>query len=535
MGTIVALIASIFISDGKAGSQTGEEAAPTVERVAYVQNDSDQLMTEAAPDETNTEAAHPQPERWIGRIDLLGPQLDFAISIELTEDGWVGTIDIPAQNVAGLPLKDIERTPTSLVFAAELPGLPEINWPKWELQIAEFDTSASGVLLQSGMEFETTARLADVDTPILERPQHPTAPLPYRTDEVTIPVEAADEGQSPEGKAGHTLAGTLVLPDTDTFGAGPYPTAIFITGSGPQDRDETLMGHKPFLVVADRLAKRGIASLRCDDRGVGASTGDFESATTTDFAHDVRAQVRFIADRPETGSIGLIGHSEGGLVAPMVAADTPAVEWLALLAAPGVPGDAILAEQIQSIFRAEGFDDEEALTAMADAQQASFEAMRAGDRDGAIEALTRLIRLQNDAAGAPNEPAALAQAASDYFDTIDTPWFRAFLTIDPRQALRVTSQPVLILNGSLDTQVLPDQNVPEITKALADAGNDKVTIHVLDGLNHLFQPAQTGALSEYGAIPTTFDEDTMVIIADWILGLENEPGDEPPGSRPDDQ
>ncbi|MEM8757437.1 MAG: alpha/beta fold hydrolase [Planctomycetota bacterium] len=516
VGTIIAVLASFMIG-GEAPLDPDEQDASDRDEPAEIRAVSFVHQPTAEAENTETEPdtepeQEPDAERWLGRIELPGAVLDFAVTIRPSESGWSGAIDIPAQNVAGLPLHAIKRTNDRIAFAAELPGLPEANWPTWSFDIDEGGGSAAGELRQSGMRFESTLRLADSDEPILRRPQHPTGPQPYRSIELAVPVETA--------AGSHTLSGTLTLPDADAFGPGPYPAAILITGSGPQDRDESIMGHKPFLVIAHHLATRGIATLRCDDRGVGGSGGEFEGATSFDFADDVRAQVDALVAHEAIGSVGLIGHSEGALVAPIVAADSEGhIDWLVLLAGPGVPGREVLAEQFRAIYRADqGITDAAALDAMIAAQQAAFDATLAGDQAAARSHITELVELEYTATN--QDPDGHREQVTRTIDetlaALNGPWFTAFLTLDPREYLRRVQQPVLVLNGSLDTQVLHDQNVPAIADSLAEGGNGSVTVRVLEGLNHLFQPATTGGVSEYGTIETTFDEAALTLIADWI-------------------
>lgn len=510
MGTLLAVLASFLIGEGPAAA-VDEDDTPSVQRIAYI---APADAPAQQPTSDDAQPAAPHDETWLGEIRLPGMTLAFSITITPDGDGWSGTIDIPAQGVEGLALRDIRRDRSTLAFGAALQGLPEANWPNWELTLAEDGANAEGVLRQSGQAFPTMMRRGDAGEIAPNRPQHPTGDLPYRASAVTVPVRT-DAGE-------HTLAGTLVLPDPAEFGPGPYPAAILLTGSGPQDRDETLLGHKPFLVLADHLARHGIASLRCDDRGTAGSTGSFEGATSLDFVDDALAQIAFLESRDAVGSIGLVGHSEGGLVAPIAAADNDAVDWLVLLAAPGVPGRAVLGEQLTAIYRADhGIRYNAVLDAMVVAQQAAFDAVLNDDASGARLHLSRLVELQHEAAG--DDPDAhrdeIEQGAAAALDELTGPWFRTFLALDPREALRRVRQPVLVLNGSLDTQVLAEQNVHEIRDALAEAGNTRVTVRVLEGLNHLFQPATTGGLTEYGLIETTFDEAALLVISDWIRAL----------------
>ncbi|HED52682.1 MAG TPA: alpha/beta hydrolase [Phycisphaerales bacterium] len=446
-----------------------------------------------------------EPERWVGSIELPGMELGFAVRFEQGEDGsWSGYLDIPMQGLADGELSEVAYSDSAIGFVFEIPNQPEANWPRFSFEIDESGQSASGVLRQAGGEYPATLELdADGSADLMPRPQTPVRPLPYREESVVVPA-----GE-------HELAGTLTLPDEQQFGAGPYPAVVFISGSGPQDRDETILGHKPFFVISDALAKRGIAGLRCDDRGFGESTGDFAESTTLDFADDVRACISYLKGRDEIGRIGLIGHSEGAMIAPMVAAGNEDVGFVVLLAGPGVTGKEILVRQTHDITAQAGMD-EASLEAQRELQTDLLDRVVAGaGEDELREVMMELIQIQ---LGDEDLPDDQVEAMIDQqIGMMTSPWMRTFLTVDPRPALREMTQPVLVLNGSLDLQVVADQNLPEIEKALAEAGNTDVTIVELEGLNHLFQPAQTGALDEYASIETTFDEAAMKRIGDWIL------------------
>jgi hypothetical protein len=343
------------------------------------------------------------------------------------------------------------------------------------------------------------------------RPQEPTDPLPYDTEDVTFR----------NTEAGITLAGTLTLPRSP----GPHPAAVLVSGSGAQDRDEALMGHKPFLVLADHLTRNGIAVLRYDDRGFGESEGTFATATTADFATDALAAARFLRSRPgiDPDAVGIIGHSEGGLVGPAVAAESSAVAWIVMLAGPGVPGEEILNAQIEKISRASGSSEEDIARALR-TQKRIYEVLRADlDRTTTRSRLRSVFQAAVDSAS----PAMRASMGTDpeqieaYIDgqinQITSPWFRHFLRYDPRPALEKVTVPVLAMIGSLDLQVPPEQNLPEIEAALERAGNDDITARRLPGLNHLFQTATTGSPAEYASIEETFSPAALDIISSWIV------------------
>jgi hypothetical protein len=284
-----------------------------------------------------------------------------------------------------------------------------------------------------------------------------------------------------------------------------------IAGSGAHDRDETIFGHKPFAVLADALTRRGVAVLRYDKRGVGASTGDYAAATSADFADDAQAAVAFLAARPDIAArhIGLIGHSEGGLVAPIVAGRDRRVAFIVLMAGPGVDGASLLEAQQRRIDEVMGLGGERLADASAE------EARMIDTVRGAADTATAAAQLKAEADAAADRagvPRGLAEAEAAQ---LTTPWFRAFLTYDPAPALRRLRIPVLALVGSKDVQVPPDQNLPALRAALA--GDRRATVEEMPGLNHLFQPATTGAPGEYAAIPTTLAPAALDTITGWVL------------------
>lgn len=341
---------------------------------------------------------------------------------------------------------------------------------------------------------------------VLRRPQHPQPPFPYRTEEVTV-----------ESVPGVRLAGTLSLPRGD----GPHPAVVLVSGSGPQDRDETLLGHKPFLVLADHLTRSGIAVLRLDDRGVGRSTGSFAAATSADFAEDAAAAVRWLRARPEVAdrSVGIVGHSEGGMIAPLVAAETPEVAFVVLLAGPGIPAAELLVMQGALISRAGGDPEAEVQRTMA-LQREMFAAIAQTADSAALHG-----RLREIGAGFQASLTAEERARPEFSEatmtaaigTLVSPWYRWFLRYDPAPALRATRVPVLALNGSLDLQVPADENLAGIERALRAGGNRDVTVEKLPGLNHLFQTATTGSPAEYGEIEETMAPVVLRRVSAWIL------------------
>jgi len=328
------------------------------------------------------------------------------------------------------------------------------------------------------------------------RPQVPVKPYPYREEQVVyISSAAAVE-----------LAATFTIPT----GKGPFPAVVLITGSGPQDRDESLAGHRPFLILSDYLTRRGIAVLRADDRGVGKSTGNFQTATTADFAADAEAGVAYLKTRSEADPhrIGLIGHSEGGIIAPMLAARNPNIAFIVMMAGPGVPGDEIIENQTLLMAEANGARLKVAEKQVA--QQREIDAIiKSADDEAVIEKNLRQRAAEGD----------LDPAIEGRIKVMNTPWFRYSLKYDPAAALRKLRCPVLAINGEKDLQVSPRQNLPVIRRALEESGNKDFEVEELPGLNHLFQTAATGAPKEYEEIEETISPLALGKIASWISKL----------------
>jgi len=338
------------------------------------------------------------------------------------------------------------------------------------------------------------------------RVQEPKPPFPYRSEEVSF--------KNPGG--GFDLAGTLTIPEM----AGRYPVAVLVTGSGPQNRDEELLGHKPFLVLADWLTRQGIAVLRYDDRGVAKSGGDFKTATTLDFATDAESAFDFLKKRPEIDStkIGFIGHSEGGIIAPIVASHRPDVAFVVLMAGPGIAGEQILLLQSVLISQTENMD-EKSIKANDKLRRDMYNILKKNKADAKAEQKLRVLFAGTDKKNAGDtsyhkmtEPEISAQIKN-----VTSPWFRCFLTLNPQDYLSQVKCPLLAINGSLDLQVPPRENLQAIEKAMIFGGNPNYTVEELPGLNHLFQHAATGSPGEYAKIEETISPSVLDMIAKWIL------------------
>ncbi|HEV2400911.1 MAG TPA: alpha/beta fold hydrolase [Candidatus Sulfotelmatobacter sp.] len=444
-----------------------------------------------APIKTEHKPAKPSDidGTWMGTLDAGAMKLRVVFHIVNTEDGLIATMDSPDQGTKGIPTSSVTRTGDSLKIEAK-----GING-SYEGKISPDLSTIDGTWTQNGgalpLVLKRTKDEAEIE---IKRPQVPTKPYPYREEEVSYDNKVQNV----------TLAATFTIPQ----GTGPFPGVVLITGSGPQDRDESLLGHKPFLILADYLTRHGIAVLRADDRGTGKSTGDFSKGTTADFATDTEAGIAYLKTRPEVNphKIGLIGHSEGGVIAPMIAARNPDVAYIVMMAGTGVPGDQVIVAQGEAIEIAMGKSAEEAAKNRAKEEQ--MMKLVETEKDPAV--LDKELR-EKMAGEVPEGQIGMQ------IKQVTSPWFRYFLTYDPATALRKVKCPVLVLNGSLDKQVLPDQNLPAIRKALEESGNKRVEIDELPGLNHLFQTAKTGAPSEYAQIEETMSPVVLEKISSWIL------------------
>jgi len=434
---------------------------------------------------------------WEGVLDVGAVELRLVITLEHDQTGLHGHMVSPDQGPDEVPITRVdhlEEDPLRICVGSAFVTL-----------IVDLDEEAqelAGTFHQGRGSYPIA--LARVDAPsTVNRPQEPKPPFPYRAEEVVYENEAA----------GVTLAGTLTLPE----GEGPFPAALMITGSGAQDRDETLFQHKPFWVIADHLTRRGVAVLRVDDRGVGGSTtgDDPESATSEDFVGDVLAGVAFLAKREEIAhdKIGLIGHSEGGVIAPMAAARSKDVAFIVLLAGTGIRGDELLMLQNELISRADGMDEEELQRGLALNRK-----LFALVLDDTLPSEERKKAMREVVESSPDlsEGKVGEQEVQAILEQLATPWIQWFLRHDPGPVLEKVRCPVLALNGTLDLQVPCEVNLSTIEAALERGENPDHEVHAFEALNHLFQHCETGQLKEYGHIEETFSLEVLEVLSTWI-------------------
>lgn len=432
---------------------------------------------------------------WHGMLEAGGQKIRIVFHLTEGEVGLVATMDSPDQGAFGLATR-------SAVFEENMLEIV-MDYPPIEYRARFEDGKLVGAFRQAGSIFPLVMQREELPKAVYNRPQEPKEPFPYRSEEVFFSNPSA----------GIKLAGTLTLPKQ----AGVYPAVIMITGSGAQNRNEEIMGHKPFLVIADHLTRNGIAVLRYDDRGAGASEGDFSKATSVDFASDANSAVQYLKTRPEIGKIGLMGHSEGGIIAPMVAAENPDVSFIVLLAGTGIRGDKILDWQSNAILKASGVSQAE-LDQVGPINRKIYELIIAEDD---AEILKQNIISYMDSVYTLGSLEIPAGSSKDEFiqqtaASLANPWMMYFIKYDPAPTLSKVKCPVLAINGSKDLQVPSKLNLPVIKETLQKAGNSKVTTKEYKGLNHLFQKSKTGSPDEYARIEETFSTQVMKDFTKWI-------------------
>ncbi|MDC8829435.1 alpha/beta hydrolase family protein [Alteromonas gilva] len=423
---------------------------------------------------------------WQGELEVQpGVTLPLVLHVDSTDSVWQVSLDSPDQGAFGIEGKVITATDTLLKVAFPAIGA--------SYQATLNNVTLSGTFTQAGTEFslilkrQSSAKAA-AGKAGSGRPQHPTAPFPYVVEDVTYPHVSGE----------FEFAATLTKPE----GKGPFPAVILVSGSGPQDRDETLMGHKPFLVLADHLTKAGVAVLRFDDRGTAHSGGVYQGTTITGFSTDVESAFGYLSDRSDidASQIGLLGHSEGGVIAPVFAARQPEVAFVVLLAGLGVDGKTLWAEQQRDIAAAYGHPNASAVyTLMSDIAQ------RVIDGSSAAQIKQQLLNAGYE-----------APVAQQYTSLIANEWGRSFFTYQPADVLAKLNMPVLALNGDKDIQVAAATNMPAMQAIFAQAGHNDVTLLTLPGQNHLFQEADTGLPDEYGKLTQTMAPATLTTISEWI-------------------
>ncbi len=473
------------------------QPAATPESTIPVMESTTEPTAEPVPETPADGTASPVTGRWVGQISIAGQALDIVVHFVEQDGGLTGSIDIPQQGATGIALDNIAVDPPQIGFSM----LPSPQTAVFAGQIVDTDT-ITGTFSQAGYEgtFDL-ARAAEVAATVAPS-------VPYAEEEVTF-----QNGEI-------TLAGTLSLPEGD----GPFPAVLLISGSGPQDRNENVFSFEVFRVLADALTRKGVAVLRYDDRGVGGSSAGSPDDTSVDFAGDVLAGVEMLSQRPEIDPvhIGLLGHSEGGIIAPLVANESDKVSFVILMAGPSVPGDQISAAQLRLIMQADGSTPDQLAQAEA-RQQQMLAAVRTGEGwdkleadvraelQASIDALTEAQRSQ-----IPDVPAYIDGVVGSQIGAVKSAWYHYFITYDPAPALETLTVPMLALYGGKDLQVPTDVNEAELQAIIDGSNNPDMTIKVFPTANHLFQEATSGSPTEYATLDKAFVPAFLDTITQWI-------------------
>ena len=426
---------------------------------------------------------------WSGTLKVMGTELPLVFHVIEKEGSLNSTMDSPKQGAMGIPVSETTFENNLLTFNAKSLGLKYVG------SLKNGDT-LEGTFSQGGMNIPLLLVRGEIKESVRRRPQEPQVPYPYFTRDVTLKNE----------KEGNLLAGSIFAPSDSK----EIPVLVMITGSGLQNRDEELFGHKPFLVIADYLARNGIATLRLDDRGIDGSEMGKYGPTSEDFAGDISSAVNFLFDQGYR-NIGLIGHSEGGMIAPMVYGMNKKVKFMVLLAGPGIPIPELMKLQTYRVSLAMGSTEADAREA-AESNQKLYSYINQYKGKNFEKDLSDFLRSQN--------PGMEAQQLKASVDQVNNPWFKYFLAFNPDKYLKKVKVPVLALNGDKDVQVTAKENLAGIQQSLRKARNKNFEIVEMPGLNHLFQTAKTGSIAEYVELEETISPAVLEKIVEWMKTLK---------------
>lgn len=447
-----------------------------------------------------TNLAFSQLDRqWNGASEIQGTKLRIIFHIQKVDEKYTATFDSPDQNAYGLPTEEVIFNNPGVIIKIPIIG------GVFKGQMSDDNTEISGRLKQGELSIPLNLKAVDSETGSVARPQTPKKPYPYYSRELII-QNTKDNIQ---------LAGTLTLPDS----IGMYPIVVLISGSGSQDRDETIFGHKPFLVLADYLTRNGIGVLRFDDRHYRKPPELLFNTTPDDIANDVESCINFLQSHNHVlkNSIGLIGHSEGGLSASIVAARNSDLAYIVLLASSGIEGEEIIYAQTMAIF--ETLTEEEKKEQVELRRELINVLKIEPDKEIAIEMLSEILN-RDLSITIQHEVADTIQEIENSIEIFNSDMFRFFISYDPVNDLRKITCPVLALIGEKDIQVSSQENLPVIESILKESGNDNYMVKEIPNVNHLFQTAITGKVTEYGEIEETISPDVLALILSWIKDLE---------------
>jgi len=434
---------------------------------------------------------------WLGTMKIpSGPELRLVLDIETRSDGTLAADLTSIDQGGSIPIDETVLKQNHLSLKVRTPEIVI------EGELVEDGSTFQAQFVQGGGKFPVQFGLVN-EVPGFARPQRPKKPYPYDQEEVSYENKAA----------GIRIAGTLTKPRSQ----GPFPAVLLIAGSGPHSRNAVICYHRILHVLADYLTRKGIAVLRVDTRGVGGSTGDFWKANTEDLASDVLAGVEYLKTRSDIdkGYIGLVGHSEGGAIAAMVAAGTSDVGFIAMMAGPGIPAAEVLYYQDGAEIKAEGASDEKVAVTRQWWQKMYSVVNQELDNEIAKEKIKELF---GSLSKQDKELLGWSEGRLNYeAGRVTEAAYRYFLKLDATPFLRKVKCPVLAMGGSKDCQVPSGKNLRGIEKTLKAAGNDDCVVKELPDLNHMFQTAVTGAVSEYGKIEETIAPTALKSMTEWIL------------------
>lgn len=426
---------------------------------------------------------------WHAKLEIPGGDLLLKFTFEETPNGWKGFMSVPQQNAQNIPLTEVVFSERKLTFS--LPAARISYEGAWDDQKKEWN----GTFTQ-GMRFPLILQRKEIELKPQLRPQEPKEPFTYISENINYKQE----------KENFTIGGTLTFPKQTK----PLAAIILISGSGQQDRNSEIFNHKPFWVIADYLSRNGYAVLRYDDRGVGDTGGKVETATSENFADDVRAGIMYLKSRKEINpkKIYLAGHSEGGILALLASQNNPDVAGIISLAGLGIPGHELLIKQSYLIAQASGLSGA-ILEKSQNTNKAIYDLILKNTPESELR--IQVTKLFKDS-GLITDDNAIEQQ----FQMINSPWFRYFVKFDPAPYLAQIKFPMLVLNGEKDLQVPYATNIEGFQKAFAASGHKKYEVKTYPQLNHLFQTAQTGLVDEYGKIEETFNELVLTDIKTWL-------------------
>ena len=454
---------------------------------------------------------------WEGSLEISGNDIPIVFHISNDSAGnLVATFDSPSQHAYSLSCNEVTVSGDSVILMMRILG------GKYAAKLSEDKKQLSGIWFQGGGSLPLIVKKTS-DVAIIKkinRPQTPKPPYPYKSEEVEY--YNADKSI----RFGGTLTVPIPDPNVEYFRAPVYPTLLLITGSGKQDRDETIMNHKPFAVIADYLTRQGFAVLRVDDRQMGKTTGNFGNSTTADFAADVEAGIDFLKTRKETDSffIGLLGHSEGALIAPMVAAKRTDVKFIILLAGPGVKITELMEQQNVDVLASMGVSQKKLLKFRplyrnminiilaekdtASAKEKAFAVFRAWQKNNSsslVKATTGVV-----------DKKSLVAFIYGMVKQLHQPWFNYFMRLNPAVYLSHVNCAALALNGEKDIQVAAGPNLAAIKSALENNKNPHFKTVEIRGVNHLFQHCKKCTVEEYGELEETIAPEVLEMISKWI-------------------